>query len=200
MRAAVLLVICTVVGASPAWAQRPKPLQAFVIDLRGTFPSPGKDATTASDLGVQSSDMPGRGLGPEFGAHLYFLRADDLAVGFGVEGLLARSRSTLVSEGVEGFAGVFSINFGHREGWSYLSAGAGPLRFRSELRAAPQSGRPHSHTVINVGGGARWFTTPHLAFSVDARLYLAKAIAATTAWPGRGKKNLLAVSVGISIK
>jgi hypothetical protein len=200
MRAAVLGLMCAVACAAPALAQQPKPLQAFVFDIRGAFPSPGKDATTAADLGVQAADMPGRGFGPAFGAHVFFWRSNGLALGFGVEGLMARSQSALVSERMEGVAGVFSLNFGHREGWSYVSAGAGPLRFRSELRAASPAGRPHSKMIVNVGGGARWFTTPHLAFTVDARLYLAKAITATDTWPGRGKKNLLTVSVGISIK
>lgn len=209
MRVAVLGVIVAIGSAAPALAQQNAPLPPWAIDLRGFTTKLTGDATTAADLFVSASDLPARGFGAAVGGQIYVRRSRDRAVGVGVEALLGRGRSQIldgsgaavatIEDRVQGVAGVISVNFGHRDGWSYLSAGIGPLRLETFTGPAPPARQP-GKTIVDVGGGARWFTTRHLAFCFDVRLYLAKAIASTPTVPGRGKKSLLVLSAGVAIK
>jgi hypothetical protein len=195
--------------AAPARAQQLRPLPPVVFDVRGFSTKLAQDATTAMDLGGVPGVLPSRALGVAFGAHVYPLKSKGLVLGVGVEIMSGDGKSRLVDdagnpiatieERVQGVAGVVSINFGHHEGWSYLSAGAGPLRFNT-FAGDPPAHAPPGKTTLNVGGGARWFTTPHIAFAFDVRIYLAKAIASTLTTPGRGAKRLLLISVGVGIK
>jgi len=81
------------------------------------------------------------------------------------------------------FAPELSLNFGSSQGWSYISAGAGRAKLTTGTSAfgGGQSGVAAtdaqlldggSRSSFNVGGGARWFTTAHVAFSFDVRLHI----------------------------
>ena len=63
-----------------------------------------------------------------------------------------------------------SLNFGSSRGWSYLGAGLGfsqlkAGRAESDLEYSPQL------LTLNLGGGARWFVSEHVAFTLDGRYY-----------------------------
>ena len=100
-----------------------------------------------------------------------------------------------------------SLNFGSADGWSYISAGAGQgdVQTATSVFTASGSGSTAVTTParlsdnppvrsMNVGGGARWFTRRHLAFSFDVRFHM---LAAGTGTP---KTTLLAASAGLSLR
>ena len=95
-------------------------------------------------------------------------------------------------------AGQVSFNFGTPLGWSYLSGGPGvaALRGRAPSVAGVESRPSGALLAFNAGGGARWFITPHVAFSFDLRVHrLGGAEAGAT-----GPTTLGAASVGLSFK
>jgi hypothetical protein len=87
------------------------------------------------------------------------------------------------------FAPQVSFNFGTRAGWSYLSGGysAAQVTVRSSgtSEVTQESG---TISGLNVGGGARWFLSDHLAAGFDLRLH---RLAGT---------RLFAASAGISLR
>jgi hypothetical protein len=65
---------------------------------------------------------------------------------------------------------------------------------------APATAVPRRKT-LNYGGGARWFTTEHMAFSVDFRWYsVAEQLPTTTGVIFQPRTTLLVLSGGISFK
>jgi hypothetical protein len=197
-------------SVAPALAQRPQPLPKFELDARGFTVFVGQDLATATDLSLSQSDLPSRLNGLAFGGNLYPIRGRSMAIGVGAEGLFGRGtapiasstagQTLLVETYISGFAGEVSANFGHRDGWSYISGGAGPMRIVSFLGDAPLAEPPRKLT-LNFGGGARWFTYMHLAVGFDVRFYLSRAFdGSPPLFPGRGKRRILVVSGGFSIK
>ena len=208
----VALVLILLAAASPAEAQSKDPLPTFVVDVRGAFAQLGQDTTTATDLGVAATQLPGTAIGGAVGGNYYFLKRKKMSLGLGAEGVLARAAAqqaadaqTGVAEGprierrLQGFAGTFSLNFGHGQGWSYVSAGLGPMRFQTFSGDLPASAPPFQATQ-NFGVGARWFTSDHVAFCFDLRWYLTKPLTTTVEYPGRLRQRVLVISAGISIK
>ena len=121
------------------------------------------------------------------GAHVYPLRSRKVSLGLGGNFVFARGSRRSTSKGrgrgdepVKGptvrrhfttFSPEISLNFGHRNGWSYISGGMfGRSKLYLDREDAPVTDAPYRKT-INYGGGARWFTTDHVAFSVDFRWY-----------------------------
>jgi hypothetical protein len=211
MRAAVLGLMLAGVGASPALAQPLKPIPRFVIDCRGFLTTLGADVVTATDLGVATTDLPSRAVGGALGADLYLVRTGPFMLGVGAEGLLGRGRrqskdasgqptGSVIERRLRGVAGTLSLNFGHRDGWSYVSAGGGPLRFETFTSTQPPTEAPLRETALNFGAGARWFKKGHWAFCFDVRLYYTRNAPATLTAPGRDKKRLLVLSAGIAIR
>jgi hypothetical protein len=101
-----------------------------------------------------------------------------------------------------------SFNFGSREGWSYLSAGAGTAeivtRTTGVLSGRRESGRLNS---LNFGAGARWFIKSHLAVGFDVRMYTMSAGSATDVSPPAGgevtptpRLRMLSVGAGFSVR
>jgi hypothetical protein len=156
--------------------------------------------------------MPKRGLGLSLGAHVYPFRLGKVAFGFGAELLTTRGSETLepAEEGGEegptvktrfsAFSPQISLNFGTRQGWSYVSAGLGRAQFTTEREDAPVGDASSKPRVLNYGGGARWFAKEHLAFTFDLRFYRLDAQAAATNRPAYGKRRLIVASAGISLK
>jgi hypothetical protein len=210
MRVVVAVVILALASAVPARAQTKEPLPPFVIDVRALVAKLGQDAVTASDLGLAPTQLPATGLGGAIGANVYFLRDRKIKLGLGGETVIARATSSgadatgaitgpRIERRLQGFAGEFSLNFGQRQGWSYVSAGIGPLRFQTFTGDLPTDAPPFDMTG-NFGAGARWFATQHIAFCFDLRFYLTKPADPIGTNPGRERMRLLLFSAGVSIK
>ncbi len=205
-----LCVLAALLASSPAFAQTQQPIPPFVIDARGFSVGFGTDELTATDLGIVSDNLPKRGWGGAVGVTLYPIRRSGFALGIGGEGLLAWGKAQPIdAEGVpvglplrrrlQSLAGQLSFNFGHRDGWSYVSGGMGPLVFETYAGDTPPETRTNDMT-LNFGGGARWFTSRHLAFCFDLRFYETKPALTTLTTPGRERKRLLVLSVGAAFK
>lgn len=215
MKPAVLALLLSLSCATAAVAQSKAPISPFALDVHAFFPNLGQDPQTARDLDVQPEEIPGRVLGVAIRAHVYPIRGRARSLGLGVEALRGRGRNALFASGqptgvvvgqvLEGFCGLATLNFGHREGWSYLVAGLGPVRVRNYVTVpgAPPTPAPAGKLTLSFGGGARWFKTDHLGFSFDIRFYQLKEIAtvaAVPATPGRAKQRLLLMSAGVAIR
>jgi len=185
-------------------------LPLFAIDLRGVIARLGEDATTAADLNLTPAQLPATGIGGAVAINVYPLRRKKMSLGIGGEGLLSRATSNgadatgaitgpRIERRFEGISGTFSLNFGHRQGWSYVSVGAGPLRFQTFAGDVPLEAAPFELTP-NFGAGARWFTNEHIAFCFDLRFYQTNPVDATLTSPGRGRVRVLVISAGVSIK
>src|SRR4029079_3782649 len=177
-----LLLALIALPSSPAVAHEPPPpIGPFVIDLHGTFPRfPSDSSQLALSRGLSVAQLPGRGLGVQVGAHLYFLRIKAITFGVGAEVATGRSSQTQeppstlapTEEHFSPFSPQLSFNFGNGRGWSYLSGGLG----RSNWAIVPvgQEKGPADLEVLktlNYGGGARWAANTHLAPPTRCRRY-----------------------------
>jgi len=209
----VLAIALLAAAVSPAYAQPKDPLPTFVVDVRGLFAKLGQDTTTAADLGVAAQELPGTAIGGAAAVNFYPLKKEKMSLGFGAEGLLARATAqqaanaqTGAVEGprierrLQGISGTISLNFGHGQGWSYVSAGIGPLRFQTFAGDLPSGAATPFQMTQNFGAGARWFTNNHVAFCFDLRFYLTKPEQTTIEYAGRLRQRVLVISAGVSIK
>ncbi len=196
--------------ATDAHAQLAQPIGRYVADARITLARFKEDPGIAAAIGVRPVNLPTRGLGLVVGAHLYPLRGKRVALGLGAEVLAARDHRTLptaenapegptVETRLSSFAPQLSLNFGKRDGWSYISGGIGSATFTAERIDEPLSGGSRART-INYGGGARWFTNKHLAVSVDLRFYSVAAQPGTATRPAFPKSKMMVVSGGIAFR
>ena len=64
---------------------------------------------------------------------------------------------------------------------------------------APASNAP-TRATINYGGGARWFASAHVAFSVDFRWYSVNEMPAQPGLVAQPRTTLLVLSGGIALK
>jgi hypothetical protein len=219
-----MLCLGTVTLATAAAAQEPDPAPAplvreriapFVFDARIPMPRFKQDATIAKGLAVDKLDLPIRGIGLLGGAHVYPLRRGSFALGFGAEMLRARASKTRkgnpdatpsVADGPtvkarwSHFSPQASLNFGKRDGYSYLTVGVGRSKLTTELEEHPQPDPDSSVRTLNYGGGARWFIKDHLAFNLDLRFYSINAEAASPGRTANPKMRLLVFSGGVSIR
>jgi hypothetical protein len=201
--------------AAPAAAQSKEPIAPVVLDLRGAFARHKAEPSVATDLEVQAANLPTRSLGLVGSIHLYPLRSRKITLGIGGNVVIARGSRSLditvagMEQPTKGpavrrhfttFSPEISLNFGHRNGWSYISGGMfGRSKLYLEKEEAPVSNAPYRNT-INYGGGARWFTTDHIAFSVDFRWYSVEEQPASTGIVAQPRTTLLVLSGGIAIK
>lgn len=194
-----------------------QPIGRFVADVRGTWATLPDDPALAASLGVTEDNLATRGLGVVFGAHAYPLRFGEfVALGFGGELLFARGRNTLQpEEGEDAVAGPtvtarlsavtpqVSLNFGGRDGWSYLSGGFGWTKYSTEIdtetSGTGDEESPRAST-INYGGGARWFMKKHLAFTLDLRFYTIRPQEATATRPPIRRTRLIMLNAGIAFR
>ena len=202
-------------GHTPStWAQSVEdvdaPIGRFVIDLHGLVVPWGKNQDLAIVRGFAPSTQPNLGLGIGSGAHFYLLRWRFVTVGLGANILHASGnqsqgpddpfpsapplRKTLTMVGSQ-----LSLNFGRRNGWSYVSAGPGTsILSLYDLNNSKPSQR--STCTFNYGGGARWFTSEHLAFALDLRFYNAGPLQTTDTEPGSQRIKTMVLSIGASFK
>lgn len=196
-------------AAPVAAAKRDLRIPIAVADARGVFARLGQDPTTAAGLSTTALDLPASGLGIAGGAHVYLWRGQAMAFGVGGEAMFARAKhdlldsagkatGTTIDRRLRSASVNLSLNFGHRDGWSYLTAGIGPTSFESYLASAVPDGLRASS--INFGGGARWFNWKHLAFTADMRFYQTKPANPTANTAPRLRKNVIVFSGGIAIK
>ena len=199
-------------AAGPAFAQPIRPLPRVAADLRGFYSGLGQDPITAAGLGVEADQLPSRGLGAVAGIHVYPLRGRNVALGIGGEWMVARGRKQQINAATDEPIGLpieqrlvslspqVSLNFGHRDGWSYLSAGMGRLSFETFQGDLPPADLPPKKSTINMGGGARWFLAPHIAFTFDMRWYLTRPESGVGLLPARQRSRLLVLSAGLGFK
>lgn len=212
-RSPVLLLafaICSLCEVA-ASAQVEQPIGPFVADVRIAWARFKEDPAMASALGVNATNLPTRGLGLVVGAHWYPLRGSRLALGIGGEFLTAQDTRTLpaaTGDGEEGptvettFSSLtpqISLNFGKKNGWSYISGGIGSAAFTAQ-RLDDLLGEGSRARTINYGGGARWFTKKRLAVSVDLRFYSVSAQPATSARPALPKTRMMVISGGVALR
>jgi hypothetical protein len=216
LRSALVFGSCLVLAA-PASAQQKEPIGPFAIDLRGAFARHKAEPSVATSLNVTAANLPTRTIGLVGGVHVYPLRSRRVTLGLGGNVVMTRGSKSLEIEDdaavppvvVEGpvvrrrfttFSPEISLNFGHRQGWSYISGGMfGRSKLYLERADAPVADAPYRAT-INYGGGARWFTSEHVAFSVDFRWYSVAEQPAVTGIVAQPRTTLLVLSGGISFK
>lgn len=208
--ALVLPVACLVLAPSPAAAQIPRRIPVFVVDARASFPGLSQDPVTAQELSLGTADLPGRGLGVSAGVHIYPVRRQRFALGLGGDLLLIRgsaqsaddsgaTTAPAVHQEFRSLHGSLSLNFGHRDGWSYVSAGIGPATYATYRNEKPATAPP-SKATLHAGGGARWFFSSHLAFTFDVRFHLTRPEVGTLLYPSRQRARLTVLSAGISVR
>ena len=195
-------------------AQEPPPkIGPFVLDVHGIVPRFPSTVTLAASHDLFAAELPGRGLGAQVGAHLYFLRWRQVTLGFGGEVATSRARNTPPDKQTttntlrateEKFmeAGTqLSFNFGTGYGWSYISGGIGRSTWSviPDGRAAFPSDLARLKT-INYGGGARWFAKTHVAFSFDVRFYAINPGPPYLEFPGSPRTTMVVIGAGVSVK
>jgi hypothetical protein len=212
----LLTVVCCLLPAVPAAAQPQEPIPRWVADVHGIFARHKNEPSVATELAVTPGNLPSRSFGLVGGGHVYVLRGHAVTLGFGGTFLFAGGSETLVTDNPDGsvttsptvqrtFRSVnpeISLNFGHKNGWSYISGGFGG-RSRTYVERAdnPATDVPLRST-LTYGAGARWFTNDRIAFSVEIRWY---TIAEMPASPATNvvlepRTTQMVLSGGISIK
>jgi opacity protein-like surface antigen len=216
MRRAVPAVLILLSFAAPAAAQQKDPLPIFAADLRFVYGRHKTEPSVATDLDVEPGNLPTRTFGLVGGGHVYALRGKKIALGVGGTLLVAGGSRTLDVEESDGtvtqsptvrrhfrsLTPEISLNFGHRNGWSYISGGfLGQSRLYVDREDAPATNVPQRKT-LTYGAGARWFATNHVAFAVDIRWYSVAEQPASVATNVvlEPRTTLMVLSGGISIK
>jgi hypothetical protein len=208
-------------ASSNAMAQEREPLPWFVLDLHAA--SVGLP-TAQGWIPVVSEDtpIPDRAWGPAVAATVYPFRAGVMTFGFGAafssaqgksdsieiltgSGSTATTRVTpIVRTQVTSLIPQISINFGHKFGWSYLSAGLGGTKVESSAEAlgtTPAVIVPAAwNQALNFGGGARWFMKPRLGAGFDVRFVKLGSRGATAVLPSARRSQMITFSAGISIQ
>ncbi len=206
---ALLLAPTVVAAQGPVAPVTVEPMPWVVADVRVGWPAIGADELTAAAIGRNATEMPGRALTAGLGIHAYPLRRGRWKLGVGAELLRGRGRyqqkdtegkpvGAQINRTLSAVSAQVSLNFGRGQGWSYVTAGAGPFRFDTFLGEGPGDGE--SANTINVGGGARWFKWDHAGFTADMRFYLTRPFEGTLLVAPRGARRVVVLSVGLTLK
>lgn len=150
------------------------PWPRVVVDFRGATASVPKDSAFYPPLPVDTL-VPARGFGLDAGGHVYAGRLKRVRLGYGANVFLVRAtQGGVTTVNARFVAPQVSMNFGTARGWSYISGGFGAAAIRGAMNDVNGGSVTRASGVlgaINVGGGARWFVSPHLAFTFDIRLH-----------------------------
>ena len=222
MRNRAFLVLLTLWVSTSAFAQTRERLPWFAIDVHAASVGlPTAEGWIPVPV-LGDTPLPGRGFGVSGGATVYPFKIGITTVGVGV----AMSAGKGTGEALEITTGsgstavttvtpIFhtqalniipqlSINFGHKLGWSYLSAGIGTTRIGASADATatlPQVTLPDTwNQALNFGGGARWFMKPRLGASFDVRFIKLGSRAAVADIPSAKRTQMITFSAGISIQ
>jgi len=207
--------------ALPAAAQTKEPLPKFAADFHVATVGLPQAEGWVPDVPADT-ELPGRAWGVSGGATVYPFHLGVMTFGFGASIATGKGKSesltitsgsgdtatTVVTPAVQtGITNVMpqiSINFGHKLGWSYLSAGLGWSKVTSSADAVgttPEFIVPEAwNQAINFGGGARWFMKPHLGASFDVRFVKLGSRSATDDLPSAKRTQVWTISGGISIQ
>lgn len=217
-RAFVFAVACLAM-ANTSLAQPKEPIGRFAADAR--IASAGLPVDEGWTPAVPTTTViPSRGLGGDFGAHVYVLRVRRAVFGVGASLLAARATSTPtlvegstptvntipdVTTRVTALAPQVSLNFGHSLGWSYVSAGLGRAKVESQASLAGNSTTftPRDSgwvKALNWGGGARWFVNDRVGFGFDVRWHKLNPLPATNTGPGAPRVSFLVAGAGVVLK
>ena len=206
----LLTLSALLLASADASAQSGEPISWFVADLRGSIAPFGQNQVLAVSRGFDQTLTPETGLGLEAGAHVYVYRWRVITFGVGASfhtsvadrsakdtdpnpnGPILRKKFTAVAPQI-------SLNFGGRNGWSYLSGGLGTSQLSLFARNDEELDQRRSNTV-NYGGGARWFVSEHLAFSLALRFYAVSPLEPTDTEPGSPRMTVMVLSIGASFK
>ncbi len=185
--AAALLLL-----AAPARAQAPEPVGPYVFDLRGSTSSLPNDTAFFPGIPLDSL-VPARGFGLDAGGHVYLFTLGPARLGLGANYVRVRGTAEGIASTVSTVAPQVSFNFGTRDGWSYLSAGAGRAWVEAaiERETEPSTQESGGMLSVNAGGGARWFVASRLAVGFDVRWHRLS---------GPPRTTLLSASVGLSVR
>ena len=206
--AAALAQPAVVLGQQP----EPKPIGPVALDVRVAFPRFKSLPGVADPLDVNATDLPGHGMGLIFGVHWYAARLKVITLGLGGELLVSRGSRNIkparegdpdgpaVKTRFSSLSPQISLNFGKREGWSYVSAGLGSGVFETEREDRPLPDGSTRAKILNYGGGARWFPKKHMAVSLDLRFYAVSPQDATTTRPDVPRAKIMVMSAGIAFK
>ncbi len=212
-----LWLTASAAGAQPIAPASPpsERIGIFAADVRFALPSLAPSDAIATPRGLKLDQLPERGLGFDLGAHVYPLRWKNGALGIGATMLFGRGRKPpadpvegqpppnpeppTVETRIRAITPQVSLNFGRRQGWSYISGGIGTMTREIERSDTPAAtDDPPRVRTINYGGGARWFVSDHLAVSFDLRFYRVGAQSETV--PDLPNQSLFVISAGISLK
>jgi len=217
MRRLCCLLFCLTIAAPvSAQQQQKEPIPRFAVDVRGIFARHKVEPDIAKGLEVENANLPVRSFGLAGGAYFYPLRTGKVTFGLGGGVILAhgshsldlldadgvtKTKSPTVERHFTSFAPEVSLNFGHRHGWSYISGGMfGRAKLYADRPDRPATNVPWQKT-LNYGGGARWFTSEHLAFSVDFRWYsMDERLPNSTGLVYQPGTTLLVLSGGLAFK
>ena len=209
--AAGLVLAVWLSTARPVFAQEgiARPIGRFVIDVRGSITPFGETTEFAASRGLDGSLTPGLGLGFEAGAHVYLYRWRVVTFGLGATVHASRGDrgasdldvdpdGPTIRKQLVAISPQLSLNFGGRDGWSYVSGGLAPSRL--SLFALGTDDTDRRTRTLNYGGGGRWFTSDHLAFSLDLRFYALTPLEQTATDPGSPRMTLMVFSIGASFR
>ncbi|MBQ00119.1 MAG: hypothetical protein CL477_05505 [Acidobacteria bacterium] len=191
-------------------AQDPGPIGPYVLDLRGSFISVGQDTLLAANRGLGPAQLAASGLGIDIGGHVYLFRWRSITFGVGASAQFTSPSRTpgeddpdpngpTVKTKFMAISPQLSFNFGHGDGWSYLSGGLGTSRLSVFVDDGTEPEQRRAGT-LNYGGGARWFVRPRLAFSFDVRIFAISPLEQTETEPGSPRLTRMAFSAGVSFR
>lgn len=208
MRRLVPLVAWAVLAvglvAAAATAQPREALGGLVGDLRLASTTLPTGLGWTPPVAATGALVPGRGIGAEGGVFVFAGPGRFRRLSFGATGFVAEGRATGVDAptmATRMFAAAphAALNFGHRDGWSYLSIGAGAAKVRA-TEAGVEDQPASWGLAFHYGGGARWFVREHLAVSLDLRFWALTPRPATTARPSAAATTRIAIGVGVSFR
>jgi hypothetical protein len=215
------LVLALFLSAAPAAAQGPPPAPPgpYAIDVRGAFGGFPRDPAFFPPVPT-GTVVPTRGFGIEVGGHVYLFNLGPARLGVGASVTRVRHKTSPADPPSTGttppppqtvpdveatlttVAPQVSFNFGTADGWSYLSAGYGRAQVNTATleTATPAAIESGPLNAINIGGGARWFRSRHLAITFDVRFHIVSAKAAEPPLAGTPRSTVITAGAGISLR
>lgn len=212
-------MLCLVPSAGAAQVREPLP--RFAVDLHGAsigLPTAEGWIPDVSD----DTPVPGRAWGLAGAVTVYPLRFGIVTLGVGAAMSSGQGKSDsieivqgsgagettritpIVRTQVVSVIPQVSINFGHKLGWSYLSAGLGGTKVESSADAVgttPQVVVPAAwNQALNFGGGARWFMKRRLGAGFDVRFVKLGTRAASGDIPAARRTQMITFSAGITLQ
>jgi hypothetical protein len=190
--------------ARPAAAQPREALGGWAVDLRGAMvglPNTAGWVPTAPN----GTLIPGRGFGGDAAIDVFVGPGQHRRLSFGARGTFVQGRSTTATTSLTLTSRLFAaaphvaLNFGHRQGWSYLAIGAGQARVTSNAPGTAEDPGGQG-LVIHYGGGARWFVSRRLAVSMDLRFWALTPRPANAVRQRAAAATKVAFSAGIALR